>query len=125
MCVLESDDEPPADGSQFDVVDRFSEPEPGDLGPPIPEAPDPSSDGDVHPRIWGIFWGMLILIKLALLATALGLMFVGFEGNLDLGGKLLAAGLLLFAYGAYRYRDAKREVARLADESAPGDGDGR
>lgn len=122
------DTRPPPDGRQFDAVTRFEEPDepgPGDLGPPVPETPDPSAGEAVHPRVQRLFWAMVLVYKVALLATSLGLFFLVFEGDRDLGGPLLAAGLLLFVYGIYRTRWAKAEVASIVGDDGPaGEGAG-
>jgi hypothetical protein len=45
-----------------------------------------------------------------LLATALGILFVVFEGNYALGGRLLVAGVVVFGFGLYRYRTTKARL---------------
>ena len=45
----------------------------------------------------------------ALLSLSLGLMFVGFQGRVRLGGALVAAGLILTVYVAYRVRSFQSE----------------
>lgn len=123
------ENEPPADGKQFDAVTRYGEPDepqPGDIGPPIPEAPDPrDSDTEIHPRVHVLFWSLVVVLNIAVLAVGLGLLFVFLGGDLVLGGQLLLAGLVLFAYGGFRYRRAKRELDSVTDsDDASGSDDG-
>ena len=102
---------------------RYStEPEevdPDGIGPDVPEAPEPPdmTEVDVDPGLQNRFWALVAVFNLALLAVSLGVMFVGFRGNWELGAQLTVAGVLLFGFGYYRYRKTK---AALAD----GDGDG-
>lgn len=121
MFDEDREDEPEPDGRQFDAVTRFEEPDepgPGDLGPEIPEAPEPS--GDASPRVQFLFWGLVVIFNLAVLAVGVGLLLIVFDGNLELGGQVLAVGLLLTGYGLYRYRDAKREIEDLTDGEEKG-----
>ena len=114
--------EPPADGRQFDAVTRFEEPEepgPGDIGPAVPEPPEPS--GETPPRVQLLFWALVVVFNLAVLAVGVGLVLILFDGNLTLGGQILLVGLVLLGYGIYRYRDAKREIEALtAEDEAKG-----
>jgi hypothetical protein len=129
--VLDPSDEDKPE-TQFDVVDRYTEPEESDpeaIGPAIPEAPDPTDeDVEVDSALLVSFWRLVVLFNVALLLTSVGLLFLIFEGALVLGGQLLVAGLLVGVYGLYRYRKAKTEVvepavAEAAEESAgPDDG---
>ncbi|NHN47397.1 hypothetical protein G9464_07285 [Halostella sp. JP-L12] len=90
--------------------------EESDLGPDVPsvdppEAPSvdstdaPSTDvpsvempsDDVPGDLKAAFWTLVIIANGVVLAFSLGLMFIGFRGNWELGGRLLiAAGLLAF-----------------------------
>lgn len=121
----EADHEPPTDGEQFDVVGRFDEPA---TDPPDPEqrfdlsVPEPTpGDGDVHPRIRFHFWRLLLVFNVALLGLALGPVLVVFDGNRALGVPVFAGGVLLFAYGLYRYRDAKAEIDAIVEGDDDGD----
>lgn len=121
MFEGDNDDEPEPDGRQFDAVTRFEEPEepgPGDLGPPIPEAPEPA--GDASPRVQFLFWGLVVVFNLAVLAVGVGFLLIVFDGNLELGAQVLGVGLLLFGYGVYRYRGAKREVEAITSDEGKG-----
>lgn len=50
------------------------------------------------------FWSLVLVFNVALGALSVGAMFVGFEGDWQLGGSLLAAGAILSLYGFYKYR---------------------
>lgn len=115
-----SDDGPegesPGSWREHESVDeQYREPEPGrfDVEPEVPTAPDPT-EADVDPGVARRFWALVLVFNAALLALALGAMFVVFEGNVSLGGQLLLAGLAALGFGLYRYRAAK---AYLGDRS--------
>ena len=107
---------------------KYSEPEefdPHDLGPPIPEAPDPTdSDVDIDPGTHALFWGLVLVFNAALLLLSLGVMFAAFEGNYDLGAQLFAVGAILFGYGYYRYRRFTREKDDDGEDDDGEDDDG-
>lgn len=83
-----------------------ADPDPFDVEPEVPEAPDPSGN-DVDPELFRRFWALVALFNVALLATALGLMVAAFDGKFALGGQLLVAGLAAFAFGFHRYRTTR------------------
>jgi len=88
-------------------------PSPPDPGPDVPDpenelpnvpsvsSPDP---GDAPARLSLAFWWLVLVCNGALLALWVGMLFVVFEGNWDLGGRLLAVGGVLSAYALYKYR---------------------
>ena len=55
------------------------------------------------------FWSLVLVFNAALLAISVGVMFVGFEGDLQAGGSLIAAGAILSVYGFYKYRVYSRK----------------
>lgn len=55
------------------------------------------------------FWSLVLVFNAALLAVSVGAMLVGFQGDWDLGGSLLAAGAILSVYGFYKYRVYSRK----------------
>ena len=121
MLEDDTDDEPEPDGRQFDAVTRFEEPEveepgPGTLGPSIPEA----GESEAPSRLQFLFWALVGVFNLAVLGVGVGLLMLLFTDRTALALQILAAGLLLFAYGAYRYRGAKREVGDLASDEEKG-----
>jgi hypothetical protein len=114
-----SSEENPDEGSpgswrEFERVDeQYREPgeaNPFDIEPEIPEAPDPT-ENDADPELLRRFWALVALFNVALLATALGVLFVVFEEAYVLGGQLLVAGVIVFGFGLYRYRTTKVQLA--------------
>lgn len=101
---------------QVDEQYREPDPESVDIGPPVPEAPEPS-EGNIDGATARRFWALVTVFNVALLALSLGAMFVLFEGNYTLGGQLLVAGAAVFGFGLYRYRTAK---AALLERSGGG-----
>jgi hypothetical protein len=91
---------------------KYGEPEefdPMSLGPEIPTPPDPTeTDADIDPGTHRLFWGLVVLFNVALLALSLGVMFAAFEGRLELGAQLVLVGIVLSAYGYFRYRRFRR-----------------
>ena len=55
------------------------------------------------------FWSLVLVFNVALGALSVGAMFVGFEGDWEVGGSLLAAGAILSLYGLYKYRFYSRK----------------
>lgn len=98
---------------------KYSEPEepdPHDLGPPIPEAPDPTeTDAEIDPGTHRLFWALVVVFNLALLALSLGVMIAAFDGKYELGGQVFLVGAVLFGYGYFRYRRFEREKDRDED----------
>ncbi|MUV89196.1 hypothetical protein GJ629_04195 [Halapricum sp. CBA1109] len=81
--------------------------DPESLGPDPPEPPADPAEAD--PQTARLFWGLVAVGNAALLSLSLGLMFVGFQGRVRLGGALVAAGLILTVYVAYRVRSFQSE----------------
>jgi hypothetical protein len=92
----------PDDGTRWP-----KEPDPPDLGPdpPAVEAPNPSGGS---PAVRRLFWTLVVVLDVAILAIALGIMFVGFERRWTLGGQLVLAGVVLLAYAWYKYHRYRR-----------------
>lgn len=106
-----TDDDLGAEERQFDAVGRYEEPEEPDVGPDVPKAPDTTDRvADVDPELRGTFWALVLVFNVALLATSVGVMLAAFQGNLVRGGQFLVLGLLVFAYGWYRYRQARTRL---------------
>lgn len=109
-----------------------SDPEPPSIGPEVPEVDVPEVDipgsgdpvgGDVDVETAKGFWRLVLIFDVALLALALGPMFVYFEGDLRRGGTLVAFGALVFAYGVARYREFRNDGNAHDDglEESPAD----
>lgn len=106
--------------------------DPQELGPDIPEAPD-LTEVEASSEVRQRFWALVAVFNVALLATSIGVMFIGFQGEWTLGGQLTLAGLVLLAFGYYRYRQTKAalaekdgdDVSAKEDEDHAPDGESR
>lgn len=100
--------EPPEPDDEPSVGPEDLEPEefdPDSLGPDVPSVPNLSDQvEDVDPEVSGLFWYLVLVFNVSLLAISLGLMFVSFQRNWVIGGQLLIAGVVLGGYGYVRYR---------------------
>lgn len=56
------------------------------------------------PELQRAFWSLVAVFNIGLFAVSLGALLVGFRGQWNLGGSLLAAGAVLLAYGVWQYR---------------------
>jgi hypothetical protein len=122
----EGEDSPGEWRKEEEVDEPYREPEEpdaSDLGPGVPEIPDPS-ENDVDPELSRRFWALVLVFNVALLALSLGAMFVVFEGNYELGGQLLLGGLAAFGFGLYRYRNTKARLGEDLEDTADSDSDG-
>lgn len=110
----------PFDGDDDPWPDEPDEFDPEAVGPGVdvpeaPRTPDPPdfSDVDVPADVANAFWSVVLLSNVGLLGISVGLMFVGFQGRLELGGFLVGVGVLslLFAYRRYRaYQRSDRDA---------------
>jgi len=78
-------------------------PAPAD-GNPDAEREEGGAPSGVPTELRVTFWTLVFLIKFALIATSLGMLFIWFEGRWRLGGGLVGLGVVLAGFGAYRYR---------------------
>lgn len=85
--------------------DRFGDPE-SELPPDVAPATDeePVDFSAVDPALLNRFVVILLLVKLGVLLGSVGVLLIGFRGQLELGGGLLAAALLAFVRAAHHYR---------------------
>lgn len=75
--------------------------DPDSLGPEVPTpAPPTEADSDVR----GLFWGLVLVANVALMAGSLGLMFIIFQDGWMPGVQLVLIGLVLGLYVYYRVR---------------------
>lgn len=96
------------------------------LGPDVPEVDIPGQGDaddagettdlemfpdDVEPEVSRTFWRLVVVFDVALLALAVGPMFIYFRGNWELGSRLLILGGVTLAYGVYRYRRFRKDRA--------------
>lgn len=79
-------------------------PEIPDSTPEIPDVePEPPDPSNASPELRRAFLKLVAIFNAALLATALGLMLIGFERRLVDGGAIFLIGLAAFAYGYWLY----------------------
>ncbi|GGM71853.1 hypothetical protein J2752_002296 [Halarchaeum rubridurum] len=74
------------------------------------EADEESPDVDLSDPLQRQFVYLVVVFNLAILAAALGLMFLYFRGRLLLGGGLAAVGFAGLAYGFVTYRRVQRAI---------------
>jgi len=123
-------------GQAGDRPDWQETPEPDlpSLGPEVPsvdvpdvEVPETDSEAvgaDVDVDTAKGFWRLVLVFDIALLALALGPMFVYFLDDWRRGGMLLVFGLLVFLYGVARYREFQAGTENTVDDDAGNDGAG-
>lgn len=109
MADFEEPDPEPTDlePDQSDLEPDQSDLEPEEFDPDSlgPSAPDLSANAsNADPETARLFWTLVMVFNISLLGVSLGVMFVVFQQNFQLGGQLFLGGSILFAYGYYRYR---------------------
>lgn len=91
-------------GSDADEERWPDEPEefdPETLGPDVPSPPGPGEASNAEAI--ELFVKLVVVFNIAVLALALGPMFVIFRGRTEFGLQLFLLGVLAFAYGTFRY----------------------
>jgi hypothetical protein len=105
-------------------TDDTPEPDPIEGSGPGPEIPTLDSLDDAeNPAEIRLFYKLVVVFNVALLALSVGPMLVYFEGNWQLGSRVFAVGAVIFAYGAYRYYDhvhAGKDEASGEADAGPG-----
>jgi hypothetical protein len=100
-------DESEADGDHDFLDDEPSDAE-QELAPevdvPSVDAPEIPDGSDAPAGLRRKFWTLVATFNVALLAVSLGLMFVAFRGRWQYGGLAVVLGLVLFAFGYWRYQ---------------------
>ncbi|GAA0273114.1 DUF7322 domain-containing protein [Halobacterium noricense] len=100
-------DEEDADGDHDFLDDEPSDAE-QELAPevdvPSVDAPEIPDGSDAPAGLRRRFWTLVATFNVALLAVSLGLMFVAFRGRWQYGGLAVVLGLVLFAFGYWRYQ---------------------
>lgn len=77
-----------------------------------------TAESDVPSELLKAFWGLVLVINAAVLAVALGLLFLIFEGVSPHGVALVVGGLVLFGFAYRRYRSYQaRSDEFTVDES--------
>lgn len=84
-----------------EVVEEPAEFDPESLGPDVPSPPGRGSAD--NPAAVQLFWKLVLVFNVALLALAVGPMFAVFQGQWELGLQIFLVGALAFAYGTFRY----------------------
>lgn len=93
--------EPDPEGSLADPESEL----PNVPSPPSVDIPTPGqSEGDVPGELLAGFWSTVLVFNVALLATSLGLLLLGFGEQRRLGAGALAVGLLAAVHGYWKYR---------------------
>jgi|AntRauTorcE11898_2_1112593.scaffolds.fasta_scaffold33982_3 hypothetical protein len=94
------------DGSGEKSPHEPEEFDPNSLGPDIPEAPDPTSRAsDIDAETRGLFWVLVLVANVALMAASLGVMFAIFRDQWVFGGQLTLVGVILGGYVYYRVKN--------------------
>lgn len=70
----------------------------------------PQADA-ASPKLKWTFWGLVILLKVAVIATAIGALLLVFQNDLRLGGALLGLGAITFVVWVRRVRQVKSRLA--------------
>lgn len=78
--------------------DRYGEPDPVSVGADLP------AEGEVDPDLVRTFWGLVATVNVGMFAVAIGLMLVGFRGQVRLGGAVLAVGVVTLTVAWVTYR---------------------
>jgi hypothetical protein len=109
--VADSDDDPwPDEPDEFDPESLGPDPPTVESPEPdvthgddlVPEKPTPGEDIDAD--VYWLFWGLVVVNKIGLIATSVGVMIVGFTDRTELGLQVLSVGLVALAYGVVRYK---------------------
>ena len=80
----------------------------------IPQVSTAETDAD--PELIKFFWVLVLILNVAVLFLAVGLLFIIFNADFQRGGGLVLGGLVLFAFSYYRYR-----TSEWASSSSDGD----
>ncbi|ELY94921.1 hypothetical protein C482_17648 [Natrialba chahannaoensis JCM 10990] len=89
-----------------------------DSGPvSVPEVS--TAESDVPTELLKVFWGIVLVLNAAILAVALGLMFMLFEGVSQMAVALVVGGAVLFGFAYYRYQSYQNRT----DEFSVADSD--
>jgi hypothetical protein len=75
----------------------------------VPEDASVEEGGDAPVELKRTFWSIVVILDVAMVATALGALLVAFEGRWLLGGAVLLVGLLGFGE-SYRRVRARRKA---------------
>lgn len=87
------------------------------------EEEEESPDVDLSDPLQRQFVYLVVVFNLAVLAAALGLLFLYFRGRLLLGGGLAVVGFAGLAYGLITYRRVQRAIDAGEHDAPPNDAD--
>ncbi len=85
----------------------------------IPEPEFSAAETDVDGETLKNFWALVLVINAAVLAYALGVLFLVFEGATTYASYLFAAGLVLTGFCIQRYRAFRRDVGSDSSTTDP------
>lgn len=98
------------DGSGEKSPHEPDEFDPDSLGPEVPEPPSVSTTPDeVDSETKGLFWMLVLVANVAVMAAGLGLLFALLGGRPVFGGQLLLVGVILGVYVYYRVKKFQSE----------------
>jgi len=105
------DDESEHEPDEYDPEADLPDPE-EELAPSveIPEAPEPMPESEAPDEIVRIFWWVVIVVNVGLLALSVGVMVWFFEGMATWGLRLIAVGGIALGYAYLRYRLFMRDT---------------
>ena len=118
-------DEWPDEPDEPDPESRWGDPEADLVSVPSvegPEPPDPGSEGagiEVDGEVARLFWVAVVYANVALGGVSIGLLLVGFRGQVVVGGAAVGVGVL----ACYRTYDVYRRYRSQVVEGGGGDGD--
>lgn len=115
------------DAADVHVPENVEVPDPAaNVQPPdpvervLPDLPDSMvPENPSNPDAVRLFWRLVVVFDVAILAIALGALLLYFEGQFVQGGGFLGLGFLSFGYGVARYRRYRRQE----DETDSADAD--
>ena len=122
--MLPESDEWPDEPDESDPEARWGDPETDLVSIPsveAPEPPDPGPEGadvEVDSEVAKFFWVSVVYANVALGGVSIGLLLVGFRGEVTVGGAAVGVGLL----ASYRTYDVYQRYQTRVVEGEDGDG---
>jgi len=92
------------------LIEKYDPTIEGDAEPGEQHIPDPS-EVDIPADTARLFWYLVVVFNVSLVALSIGVMMMLFLDETLLGGQITLVGAILFGYGYYRYRSYQRETA--------------
>ena len=122
--MLPESDEWPDEPDEPDPEARWGDPETDLVSIPSvegPEPPDPGAEGagvEVDSEVAKFFWVSVVYANVALGGISIGLLLIGFRGEVTVGGVAVGVGLL----ASYRTYDVYQRYQTQVVENEDGDG---